>query len=143
MTLFQQRLLGYVIATAMVLPAAVYAQTGSIQTGLEGAARGTGLVNVCNASPDACLVDVVGRLINIVLGLTGIALFGYLLYGGIRWMTAGGEKEKVEKSTSTLRNAVAGMIIIALAYSVSVFVLSQLTIVVNGGVSSAATSSTP
>lgn len=69
---------------------------------------------------------IVGRIINIVLGFLGIVLLFYFLYGGFKWMTAGGDEDGVKEAKTMIRNAVIGLVIIMAAYALTNFVLTQL-----------------
>ncbi|MBI5654327.1 hypothetical protein HZC53_01575 [Candidatus Uhrbacteria bacterium] len=62
--------------------------------------------------------QLVARIINWVLPLTGSLLLVMFLYGGFLWMTAAGEADKVKKATQTMTNAVIGMVIIVGAYAI-------------------------
>lgn len=75
---------------------------------------------------------IFGQLINAVLGLIGILLLGYLLYGGFLWMTAGGSTEQVKKAKDVMKNTLIGIIIIVLSYAIADFVLAQLIAVSTG-----------
>ncbi len=61
-------------------------------------------------------VNALGTLmvtgIRLVLVGTAFLLLIYLFYGGISWITSGGDKEKVEKARNTLTNAVIGIFIV-------------------------------
>jgi len=64
--------------------------------------------------------DGLGNLINnitqMVAVAAGILLFAYLLFGGFKYITAGGDEKAVDSAKRMLTNAVVGMIIIAFAY---------------------------
>ena len=64
-----------------------------------------------------------GACIVLVLG---VVLFLYLLYGGFLWMTAGGDAGQVKTATAVIRNAIIGLVIITLAYSISYFIIQNL-----------------
>lgn len=72
------------------------------------------------------LPEIVGSIINIVLGFLGIVLLVYLLWGGFKWMTSGGSEEGVQEAKTMIRNAIIGLIIIVASYAIANFVLSQL-----------------
>lgn len=72
---------------------------------------------------------IIGRIINVVLGFLGIVLLFYFLYGGFKWMTAGGSEEGVKEAQTMIRNAVIGLVIIMAAYALTDFVLRQLVTV--------------
>lgn len=73
------------------------------------------------------LPEIIGGLINAVLGVLGIILVVYLVWAGFLWMTASGEEEKVKKAKSMIQQAVIGMVIIIAAYAISSFVITTLT----------------
>ena len=75
------------------------------------------------------LPEIVGNIINIVLGFLGVLLLLYLLYAGFLWMTAGGETKKTEKAQGYIQDAVIGLIIILASFAISNFVISNLTAV--------------
>jgi hypothetical protein len=64
-----------------------------------------------------------------VLGFLGIVLLFYFLYGGFKWMTAGGNEEGVEEAKTMIKNAVIGLVIVMASYALSSFVLSNLVAV--------------
>lgn len=72
------------------------------------------------------LNTIIASLISSVIGFLGVVLFVYLLYGGFIYMTAGGDTSKVKEATSIIRNAIVGLVIIALAYAIATFVITQL-----------------
>ncbi|MBU2566837.1 hypothetical protein KKG46_04755 [Patescibacteria group bacterium] len=105
----------------------------SIQSGL-GEAAGTAGLKTSQGS----LPAMAGLLINSALSVLGIVLLGYLLYGGFRWMTAGGDSAQVDKAKATLRNAVIGLVIIVASYAIADFVLGELLKATSGGTTSGA-----
>lgn len=70
---------------------------------------------------------IIGGITSALIGFIGVLLFLYLLYGGFLWMTSQGEKPKVEAAQGVIKNAVIGMIIIALSYAIATFVIDQLS----------------
>ena len=73
------------------------------------------------------LPKLIGQLISVILGILGIILVVYIVQAGIMYMTAGGDTDKVKKAKTMITQAVIGMIIIVAAYSISSFVITQLT----------------
>lgn len=109
----------------IMLPSAALA-VDEVPKGLEG---GKALVTQIGGEAQlsqAELPVIVGNIINVLLGFLGIVLLGYLLYAGFLWMTAGGEKENVEKSKAMIKNAIIGLVIIVAAFAISSFVLKAL-----------------
>ncbi len=72
------------------------------------------------------LTQIIGSIINVLLGFLGIIFLILLIYAGFLWMTAGGEKDKVEKAQTMIKQAVIGLIVIVAAFSISNFVLNSL-----------------
>ena len=75
---------------------------------------------------DQTLPAVVGVAIQIILSILGLIFLILVVYGGILWMVAEGEKGKVEKARGLLFHAVFGLIIILSAYAITAFVLARL-----------------
>lgn len=74
--------------------------------------------------------DFIGRLISFALGIVGAILLATFVYAGGVWMTAGGDAKKVDTAKTTLKNAVIGMMIVALSYTIvtSIFTLGNQVI---------------
>lgn len=67
----------------------------------------------------------VGSIINLLLGVAGVASFIFLLWGGIQWITAGGDKDAVEKARKKIAQALIGLAIVFSSY-VILYVLRTL-----------------
>lgn len=72
------------------------------------------------------LRTTIGAIINVVLGFLGIIAVIIVLLGGFKWMTAGGNDEKVQDAKKLLIAGVIGLAIIFSAYAISAFVLSSI-----------------
>lgn len=106
-------------ATALaVTTSVVSAQTAQGQLQQTAAAAGVG------GSTD--LIQIIGRIINIFLGLLGVIFLVLLLYAGYLWMTSAGDPEKVKKAQQTIKNAIIGLVIIASAWAIVSFILNAL-----------------
>src|SRR3989338_4852750 len=55
--------------------------------------------------------------LNFLLGAAGVASFIYLLWGGIQWITACGDKDAVEKARRKILHALIGLTIVFSAYA--------------------------
>jgi hypothetical protein len=60
----------------------------------------------------------VSRVIGIALIIAGILVFVYLVWGGIQWITSGGDKAKTEEARGRITAALVGLAIVASAYAV-------------------------
>jgi hypothetical protein len=77
--------------------------------------------------------EVAVNIIKIFLGLLATILVILILLAGFKWMTAGGNEQKVTEAKDSIRNAVIGLIIILLSYSITLFVAKTL-LEINGGI---------
>lgn len=73
------------------------------------------------------LPAVIGGLIKGFLSLFGAIFLVMMIYGGFKWMTAGGDAQKVKDAVQVIRNAIIGLIIVVAAWSITLFVTSALT----------------
>lgn len=65
-----------------------------------------------NPGGDA-LGTIASNGVQAVMAVSGIAAFLYLLWGGVNWLMAGGDKTKVEAARDRITNAIVGLAIIA------------------------------
>lgn len=100
--------------------------------GLEDAARGTGVIR---ERP----TDIAVWIINALFGLLGTIFAVLIILGGFRWMTSGGNKDKVQEARELIRNAAVGLVIVLVSYAVSRFILSMLRKTQSGPAGSACT----
>lgn len=70
--------------------------------------------------------ELIARIISQVLPLVGALFLLMFIWGGIMWMTAGGDSAKVQKATKTLTNAVIGIAIVVFAYVIVSTLLDYL-----------------
>lgn len=68
----------------------------------------------------------IGLVVNGLLGFLGILFFVLILYGGFLWMTAGGNEEQVTKARKLVTNSVIGLLIVLLAYAITLGVLNVI-----------------
>ena len=69
---------------------------------------------------------IIFNVIRILLSFLGIGTIALMIYAGARWMTARGNEEQVAEAKKTLRNAVIGLILITMAYSLTIFLVRRL-----------------
>lgn len=84
-----------------------------------------GAPNVINILPQATQISPVGtlgRLIELgagaVLVVGGVAVLLYLILGGFNWITAGGDKAKVESARAMITQGIIGLAILASVFAV-------------------------
>jgi len=71
-----------------------------------------------------CITELVFRMVDAAIIGAGILLLVYLVFGGIEWLTSGGDKAKIESARAKITNALIGVAIIAAAYAVWIIVLT-------------------
>lgn len=110
------------IIALIILSAAmpVFAQYG--QYGLDETAKAANL-----STEGRNLPTVIGRIINIALGILGVLFLCLLLYAGWLWMTAMGDTKKTQTAKDLIIAAISGIVVIVLAYAISNFVLTSLS----------------
>ncbi len=76
---------------------------------------------------------IIGRIINIALGVLGTIAVGIIIWGGFVWMTSNGSEEKITKAKQILKNGIIGLIIILASWAIATFILTQLGGAISGG----------
>jgi len=118
-----------------LLSAPVFAQT-PLNTAIlgPGSETETLLKKFLPAGADLSTIKTPGALVfgivQIILGFLGIVVVIMMIYGGFLWVTAGGEEDKAKKGSTILFQAAIGAVIVLASYTITYFVLYQLTTVV-------------
>ncbi len=73
--------------------------------------------NLCNLKAENS-GGIVGNIVTILFILAIVLALIYLVYGGIRYITSGGDKGKVDEARKHLMAAVIGLVIALLAYAI-------------------------
>ncbi len=77
-------------------------------------------INVSQDKANVKIVDV-GQLLSSFIGaailIAALLVFGYLVLGGIQWITSGGDKGKTESARNKITAALVGLAIVASAYA--------------------------
>ena len=81
-----------------------------------------GVTNVNGVATLQGLEGIFQNTLAVLLGLGGILLFILLLWGGIQYITAGGDPKSLEQAKRTLTYAIGGIVLLALAYLFLVFI---------------------
>lgn len=69
---------------------------------------------------------VVTNIITVALSVIGVIIFCFMFYAGFIWLTAAGDDEKVNHAKEIIQTTVVGLLIALIAYSLTVFVLTQV-----------------
>ena len=117
---------GVAIAVLLMvtIPLVLYAQTTpNPQEELDKAAEQAGIKGT-----QTDLTIIVGRIISLVIQFLGLIAVIIILIGGFKWMTSGGDSEKIKSARQLMTNGIIGLVIIVLAYAIVTFILKKLAI---------------
>ncbi|MFA4941181.1 MAG: hypothetical protein WC582_01105 [Patescibacteria group bacterium] len=70
--------------------------------------------------------EIAASVIKIALGFLGIIAVAIIILGGFKWMTAGGNEDKVEESKKLITAGIIGLIIILASWGIATFVINSL-----------------
>lgn len=106
------------VLSLVAIPAASFALTET-QVGIEttGPAASLGLGA---ATP----VQTATKLINTAMVFLGLIAVGIVLLAGFKWMTAGGNEDKVGEAKKLMASGVIGLIILLSAWGIAKYVIS-------------------
>ena len=74
--------------------------------------------------PSVSFGVILGSVIQFIFIIAVILALAFIIYGGIRWITSGGDKGGVETARNTIISAIIGLIVVVLAY----FVINNLVL---------------
>jgi len=115
-----------IVSALFVLVLVVFALPAFAQVDdLKNFGASSGYIADVSAEPKSP-AEIAGEVIGIVLSVLGVIAVILILYSGFIWMTAAGNTEKIEKAKKILGNAIIGLIIILMAYSITYFVTTKL-----------------
>lgn len=115
---------------AMVPAVAHAADTANIKSNLCTGAN----LNVATPNTDCTtkagvsdFQDTLANIINIISIIVGVVAVIMIIVGGFKYITSGGEAEKVKGAKNTILYGLIGLLIVALAQILVKFVLNQAT----------------
>jgi hypothetical protein len=125
------------IAVTLAVAGAAGAQGGfnaqDIGLSEAGGSAGYTVGQSCEDQEGGCIPQLVGQLISALLGLFGALFLVLIIWGGVQYMTSGGDPGKVKHAKETLVNAIVGMLIVALSYAIARYVIIAVSGAVGGG----------
>lgn len=76
--------------------------------------------------PGQVSVSQIGQLISAFVGMAiiiaALLAFIYLVWGGIEWITSGGDKAGMENARNRITNALIGLVIVVAAWAITVLI---------------------
>lgn len=122
-------LAGLLTLAVLLPPAAVLADCANpattqeaIQCGTNGASGGT---TKSTAQATDSFNNIVSTLLNILTVLVGVVAVIMIVLAGYRFITSGGNAEKVKSARNALLYAIIGIVIAALAQVIAQFVINR------------------
>jgi hypothetical protein len=104
---------------SLIVAAPVYAQQPLCP-------KGSGFDSLCNLRVDKA-GGLVGVIIQWILIIAILSSAFFLIWGGIRWISSGGDKGKIDSARGMLTAAIVGLIISLLAFFILNIVLAVIT----------------
>jgi len=105
-----------VAATTLATSASVALAEGNVDIGETKLAQGFALD----------LGTIITGLLQFIMAIAALLVFLYLIWGGIQWITSGGDKSKTEEARNKITAAVLGLIVLAAAYAILQIMLKFL-----------------
>lgn len=83
--------------------------------------------NGSNVFSKADVPTIVSNVIKIIMGLSATVMLVVIIITGIKFLTSGGDSGKTKQALNTIKNASIGIILIVAAYSLSQFIINNIT----------------
>jgi len=133
-------LLSLLMILSFALPAtAVFAQPFATDTNTAPTIHTPSEYGYVNPLGTTNIRTIINRVIRAALGFVGALFLAMFVYGGAVWMTAAGDEKKVQSAKTTLRNAVIGILVVALSYGLISIIFEFAGQVRGGGTSATST----
>ncbi len=72
--------------------------------------------------PGAGLAFYIATLWQTVITVGGIAFIIYLIWGGVEYLTSGGDKARIDDAQKKITSSVIGIVILVASYSITYFI---------------------
>lgn len=121
--------LGGVMALALALPALrgvpAHAQALTNADFYGGVTPDT-FASSAGLSASADLPTTIASIIRVILGFLGVVAVVIIMIGGFKWMTAGGNDDKVKSARKVMVSGIIGLVIVLSAFAIAQFVISSI-----------------
>jgi hypothetical protein len=115
-----------------LVPAAVYAQgsddiQGPLCKGADTLSFDDTASSPCTVNGDASdkVTNIIKTIINIVSVVVGVIAVIMIVFGGLKYITSGGESSNISSAKNTIIYAIIGLVVVALAQFIVRFVLDK------------------
>ncbi len=126
---------GFVALTLLAVPVLVTSPAfaaidigNCVGQGTEGEGDLSNAANGCTYDPgttDTNLTDIIATVVNIISIIVGVIAVIMIIWGGMKYITSGGESGKITSAKNTIIYALIGLVIVALAQFIVRFVLQK------------------
>ncbi|HSA84473.1 MAG TPA: hypothetical protein VLF20_06350 [Patescibacteria group bacterium] len=82
---------------------------------------------LCNYSANK-IGSLLSSIVTILLVVAAIISLFFLIFGGIKWITSGGDKSKVESARNTIIASIIGLVVALLAFFIITIILGFFNI---------------
>lgn len=120
-------------ATPLLFAATAFAQAATPTTAAGGPGAGTAISpcppdgnpfsKLCTFAKPESFGQILGTVITVAFIIAVLVALAFLILGGIKWITSGGDKAGVEGARNQIIAAIIGLIIVFLAYFILNLVL--------------------
>jgi hypothetical protein len=118
----KKKLMVFAITMALIVPAFALALPALAQTDVDFGTEYAENIGLSSSDPR----EMAANLVRIIMTFLSIIAVVIILLGGFKWMTAGGNEEKVEEAKKLIKAGVIGLVIIIAAWGIANFVISSL-----------------
>lgn len=122
-----KRILLLSLLTICLQPVFAFAQTSTSSAftkDLDRLATKSGFA-ASQANKDS-VAKTLGRMASVAISFTATIFLIIAIYSGVQWMTGGGSKDRIAEAKTRLTRAIAGFILVSLAYIITNFVVNTL-----------------
>lgn len=65
-----------------------------------------------------CIGNFISNMVDLAITVAGVSVLIYLVWGGIQWITSGGDKTKTEEARNRISSAITGLAIVVISFAV-------------------------
>ncbi len=91
---------------------------------------GSGVDNLVNLTPSG----MISGSISLIFIVVSIIFFFILVFGGLKWITSGGDEKKVASARSGITNALIGLVVVFSAWAIIRVISSLFGITILGDI---------